>query len=324
MINIESLVSFMQANKNLMPWAEILPEQMKKIFLKNPHGDLPRWNKTIDAMINQTPSSTDFSGDTVRIGSVDDITQEQRDELVIQLKEFMPWRKGPFELFGIYIDTEWRSDWKWNRIKGHIKSLAGKTVLDVGCSNGYHAWRMYGAGAKMVIGIDPTMIFVMQHQVMKKYTGDCPVYVLPLGIDDVPQNLKAFDTVFSMGVLYHRRDPLEHLKTLHDALKKGGELILETLVIEGGNEEVLKPKDRYAMMRNVHNIPSCDMLEQWLVQEKFNNIRFIDITTTTIEEQHTTEWMEFQSLQDFLDPKDNSRTIEGYPAPVRAIVVAEK
>jgi len=324
MINIESLVSFMQANKNLMPWAEILPEQMKKIFLKNPHGDLPRWNKTIDAMINQTPSSTDFSGDTVRIGSVDDITQKQRDELVIQLKEFMPWRKGPFELFGIYIDTEWRSDWKWNRIKGHIKSLAGKTVLDVGCSNGYHAWRMYGAGAKMVIGIDPTMIFVMQHQVMKKYTGDCPVYVLPLGIDDVPQNLKAFDTVFSMGVLYHRRDPLEHLKTLHDALKKGGELILETLVIEGGNEEVLKPKDRYAMMRNVHNIPSCDMLEQWLVQEKFNNIRFIDITTTTIEEQHTTEWMEFQSLQDFLDPKDNSRTIEGYPAPVRAIVVAEK
>jgi len=324
MINIESLVSFMQANKNLMPWAEILPEQMKKIFLKNPHGDLPRWNKTIDAMINQTPSSTDFSGDTVRIGSVDDITQKQRDELVIQLKEFMPWRKGPFELFGIYIDTEWRSDWKWNRIKCHIKSLAGKTVLDVGCSNGYHAWRMYGAGAKMVIGIDPTMIFVMQHQVMKKYTGDCPVYVLPLGIDDVPQNLKAFDTVFSMGVLYHRRDPLEHLKTLHDALKKGGELILETLVIEGGNEEVLKPKDRYAMMRNVHNIPSCDMLEQWLVQEKFNNIRFIDITTTTIEEQHTTEWMEFQSLQDFLDPKDNSRTIEGYPAPVRAIVVAEK
>ncbi|MDH5191634.1 MAG: tRNA 5-methoxyuridine(34)/uridine 5-oxyacetic acid(34) synthase CmoB [Gammaproteobacteria bacterium] len=324
MINIESLVSLMQADKNLIPWAEILPEQMKKIFLKNPHGDLPRWNKTIDTMIRQTPSSTDFNSDAVRIGNADDITQAQRDELISQLKEFMPWRKGPFELFGIHIDTEWRSDWKWNRIKDHIKSLAGKTVLDVGCSNGYHAWRMYGAGAKMVIGIDPTMIFVMQHQVMKKYTGDRPVYVLPLGIDDVPQKLKAFDTVFSMGVLYHRRDPLEHLKTLHDALKKGGELILETLVIEGGNEEVLMPKDRYAMMRNVHNIPSCDMLEQWLVQEKFKNIRFIDITATTIEEQHTTEWMEFQSLQDFLDPKDNTKTIEGYPAPVRAIVVAEK
>ncbi|PMC22346.1 tRNA 5-methoxyuridine(34)/uridine 5-oxyacetic acid(34) synthase CmoB, partial [Klebsiella aerogenes] len=44
-----------------------------------------------------------------------------------------------------------------------------------------------------------------------------------------------------MGVLYHRRSPLDHLWQLKDQLAPGGELVLETLVIEGDENTVLVP-----------------------------------------------------------------------------------
>ncbi|MDH5436623.1 MAG: tRNA 5-methoxyuridine(34)/uridine 5-oxyacetic acid(34) synthase CmoB [Gammaproteobacteria bacterium] len=324
MINIESLIQAMASDERLLSWSDTLPAQIKKVFTQNPHGDWLRWRKTLDAMIDLKTISVDFSNEVVCIGCADDITAEQQQTLRTQLKEFMPWRKGPFEIFGIRIDTEWHSEWKWNRFKDHIQPLKDRTVLDVGCGNGYYAWRMLGAGARQVIGIDPTMVFVAQNLILKRFTHDFPVYVLPLGIDDVPADLQAFDTVFSMGVIYHQRDPLNHLNKLHSLIREEGELVLETLIIESDVCEVLKPKDRYAMMRNVHAIPSVQQLINWLEESGFSNIQIVDITPTTVEEQRATDWMIFQSLENFLDPKDNSKTIEGYPAPVRAVITARK
>jgi tRNA (mo5U34)-methyltransferase len=159
---------------------------------------------------------------------------------------------------------------------------------------------------------------------LKHFIGSAPVYVLPLGIDDVPPQLEAFDTVFSMGVLYHRRSPLDHILQLRDCLKPGGELVLETLVIEEDENAVLMPEDRYARMGNVWFIPSVGMLEKWLRRCKLENIKLVDVTTTSLQEQRSTDWMTFQSLKDFLDPADTSKSIEGYPAPRRAVLTASK
>ena len=134
-------------------------------------------------------------------------------------------------------------------------------MLDVGCGNGYHCWRMLGAGARAVIGIDPTLLSVMQFQAIQRLTGNANIFVLPLGIEDMPYGLKAFDTVFSMGVLYHRRSPIDHLLELRDSLRPGGELVLETLVIDGKLGDTLVPQQRYAKMRNVWFIPSCETLD---------------------------------------------------------------
>lgn len=303
-------------------WVELLPRQLEDAFNPTTHGNLEQWRSLIASQPALTATRRLLTADAVQIGCPDDLPDAERNQLEQRLKALHPWRKGPYDLFGIHIDTEWRSDWKWNRLKNHIAPLHHRLVLDVGCGNGYHCWRMLGAGAKRVVGIDPFLLNVMQFQLIRKLHGDAPIHVLPLGIEDLPYGLKAFDTVFSMGVLYHRRSPIDHLLELRDCLQPGGELVLETLVIDGGPGEVLLPEGRYAKMRNVWFLPSCDTLISWLKRCGFKNIRLIDVTPTSIEEQRTTEWMRFHSLQDFLGAENSSLTHEGLPGPKRAIIIA--
>ena len=286
------------------------------------HGDMPRWQSGFDALPDVIPSTISLDCAAIRIGNAAD-TQLSADNIEQALQQLHPWRKGPFELFGVYIDTEWRSDWKWERLQQAISSLQGRTVLDVGCGSGYHLWRMLAAGARLAVGIDPTALFSMQFACIKRYQPDAAAFILPVGIEAMPQQHTArFDTVFSMGILYHRRSPVDHLLDLKSLLSKGGELVLETLVIQGDAQQCLIPHGRYAKMRNVWFIPSVAMLSVWLKRVGFRHINVIDISPTTTDEQRSTDWMRFESLRDYLDPDDGKLTSEGYPAPLRAIITA--
>jgi tRNA (mo5U34)-methyltransferase len=306
-------------------WAEKLPPQIAAAFDTSKHGELARWQAVVAAVPKWPARHIKLDADTVAIGRAADLTTAQHlqlGQLERCLKLLQPWRKGPYDLYDIFIDTEWRSDWKWQRLAAHISPLAHRMVLDVGCGNGYHCWRMLGAGAKTVIGVDPMLRNVMQFQLIKNLHGDAPVYVLPLTLEDLPRDLKIFDTVFSMGVLYHRRSPIDHLLELKACLQAGGELVLETLVIDGELGETLLPADRYAKMRNVWFLPTCATLVSWLTRCGFCNIRVVDVTVTSLEEQRSTAWMPFHSLKDFLDPDNPQLTCEGLPAPKRAMVIA--
>jgi tRNA (mo5U34)-methyltransferase len=303
-------------------WVKLLPLQIASAFELTKHGTLPHWQSVIESMPELATTHRLLDANVIEIGRSDDLTKEEMMKLENRLKALHPWRKGPYNLFNIHIDTEWRSDWKWDRLKNHISPLNHRLVLDVGCGNGYHCWRMLGAGAKMVVGIDPLLLNIFQFQVVRKLYGEVPIYLLPLGIEDLPYGLKVFDTVFSMGVLYHRRSPIDHLMELRDCLRPGGELVLETLIIDGGLGEVLLPEGRYAKMRNVWFLPSCDTLISWLKRCGFQNIRLIDVSSTSVEEQRSTEWMQFHSLKDFLSVENHQLTCEGLPAPKRAIITA--
>lgn len=127
-----------------------------------------------------------------------------------------------------------------------------------------------------------------------------------------------------MGVLYHRTSPIDHLKKIRRTLKPNGQVVLETLVVDSNKEEVLVPEGRYAKMRNVWFLPSVPMLQLWMVRTGFCEIEVVDVSHTTTEEQRRTEWMIFESLADFLDPKDASKTAEGYPAPRRALLLGRR
>lgn len=303
-------------------WRELLADQLAKAFDNQAHGDLQRWQQVVAKLPRNNASVMDLQH-RVQIGIANDLDSMGLADLNQLLTELHPWRKGPYDLFGIHLDCEWRSDWKWDRLKTQISPLHNRLVLDVGCGNGYHCWRMLGAGARMVIGIDPTLLSVMQFEAIRALHGEAPIYVLPIGIEQLPPDLKLFDTVFSMGVLYHRRSPIDHLLELKACLRPGGELLIETLVVDGDIHTLLMPEQRYAQMRNVWFLPSAELLMLWMRRCGYKNIRLIDITKTTIEEQRSTEWMRFHSLAEFLDPNDHNFTCEGLPAPKRAIVIAE-
>lgn len=307
------------ATTNLSAWLETLPLQLKQ-WEKTTHGDYAKWAKIVDFMPNSTACIN--LKDKVESTPNEPLSAGETQRIVHHLKQLMPWRKGPYHLHGIHIDTEWRSDFKWDRVLPHLAPLEGRTILDVGCGSGYHMWRMVGEGAKMVVGIDPTELFLCQFEVVRKLLGnDRRANLIPLGIEQM-QPLAAFDTVFSMGVLYHRKSPLDHLSQLKAQMVKGGELVLETLVIDGDVNTCLVPADRYAKMKNVYFIPSVDCLINWLEKVGFKNVRCVDQAVTTLEEQRKTDWLDNESLVDFLDPTDHSKTIEGYPAPKRAVILA--
>lgn len=251
-----------------------------------------------------------------------EILRPWQEQLAGVLRQLQPWRKGPFNLYGISIDSEWRSDWKWQRLLPHITPLQGRLVLDVGCANGYYLWRMVGMGARCALGIDPMGRFLAQFTAVQRLLGgDHPVVQLPYTLEQLPP-LATFDSVFSMGVLYHRRDPLEHLQQLKWQLRPAGELVLETLVLPDESTPLLIPKQRYAQMRNVYAIPSVATLFSWLSRCGFTHSRLVDRTVTTSAEQRCTDWSGQQSLRHGLNSQDPQKTIEGYPAPLRAIVVA--
>ncbi len=280
---------------NFPEWADVRPGLPAK-FSVEAHGDAAQWREAIEDL--EEPHLRESS-----------------------LRRLMPWRKGPWTFGETHIDTEWRSDWKWERLKPHLPSLDHQRVLDVGCGNGYFGWRLLDAGARAVVGIDPTLLYCMQHLAAARMLGEANHWVLPLTLEASPL-AACFDTVLSMGVIYHRKEPVDHVARLFACCRPGGTVVLESLIVEGTIS--LHPPNRYARMRNVSIVPSIEQLKSWLRDAGFESPRVVDITPTLTDEQHTTDWMRFESLREALDPHDASKTVEGHPAPIRATVIANK
>jgi tRNA (mo5U34)-methyltransferase len=322
MLDYQDFFSRLEAS-SLRGHAESIAREIESALDPRRHGDLEQWLKQLDQLPTLDNAQYDLKNGVI-VGQTNTIATSLKDQLETALRGLCPWRKGPFTIFDTTIDTEWHSDWKWDRLLPHIKPLQGKTVLDVGCGNGYHCWRMAGEEAAWVIGVDPSPRFVVQFFMIKKYLPDLAVDLLPLTLDTMPSDMQFFNTVFSMGVLYHRISPIEHIKQLKSCLKPGGELVLETLVVDGDETTCLIPEGRYACMRNVWFLPSVAMLLSWLNKLGFKNARCVDTNWTSLDEQRKTEWMSNHSLKEFLDPHNLKLTAEGHPAPQRAIILAEK
>lgn len=308
------------AQTDLAPWASQLGDAVVNQGHALKHGHLPRWEAAVDSLPSITESSLNIQSGVVTLNG--NFAPEDETVLRHSLEGLIPWRKGPFQFGPVSIDTEWRSDWKWDRLEPYISPLQDRLVLDVGCGSGYHLWRMRHAGAKQVLGIDPSLHFLKQFEATQLYAKDVAVQFLPLPMEALPPNMGVFNTVFSMGVLYHRRRPQEHLKELQESLSVGGELILETLIIPGDNSETLVLNSRYANMRNIYELPTRLRLEEWVSASGFSDIRTVSVCETSLDEQRSTHWMPNHSLVNALDPADQNLTIEGHTRPLRAIVIA--
>ncbi len=289
--------------------------------LEKPHGDVLRWQTAL----NELPLIDNVTIDVDKIiqlsGSCSD-NHTNNVGIEKTLKKLCPWRKGPFQFLDIHIDTEWDSLLKWRRVQATGIDFTDKNVLDIGCGNGAFMWAIEQAGAKSVTGVDPMWLFYHQFMVLQRYAKNPKLCFLPLGVQDLPLK-NSFDSVLSMGVLYHRKSPLDHLLQLKGLIKKGGDLILETIVLPDTDKTLLTPQDRYAGMRNVWMIPSVGVLCDWLIKVGFEITHVSDKVKTTLDEQRQSKWMDFHSLNQFLDTDNDELTIEGHPAPYRVIITAK-
>ena len=301
---------------------ETLVEE-KRRFLDTNKGNFHRFKTVYEALPDVVPSQINLDADAVTAGCLEDLGPEGAADLYEKLEGLRPWRKGPFSLFGQEIDAEWRSCLKWDRLVPHLPELRGRKILDIGSSNGYYMFRMAASDPRMVLGLEPQSAFYYQYLTMQKYLNLKNVFCIPATHDQFPETGAYFDVVFCMGVLYHRKSPVDMLKEIRNCLKPGGTLVMENLVIEGRNGLCLFPRDRYAKMRNVFFLPDLTAMESMLFRAGFSQVDCVDMSPTTQEEQRKTHWIQTESLKDFLDPEDPSKTIEGYPAPIRAVFMAK-
>ncbi len=255
----------------------------------------------------------------VHIENLSDKEAEQIKESALLMK---PWRKGPFVINDLLIDSEWQSQIKYNLLEPHF-NLKDKIVGDIGCNNGYYLFRMLSYKPKKLIGFDPSAIYYSQFEFLNHFIKSDIVYEL-LGVEHVEFYEHKFDILFCLGVLYHRSDPVAMLKSLFKGLNRGGELILDTFMIDGEEEICLTPKDRYSKIPNIYFIPTINALKNWCYRAGFERVEVLEVMQTNLNEQRKTEWIDTQSLEDFLDPNDPQKTVEGYPAPKRVYIKAVK
>ncbi len=249
-----------------------------------------------------------------------DIKEDDFEKIKDAALAMRPWRKGPFDVFGLFIDSEWRSYIKYNLLKPHF-DLGNKKVADIGCNNGYYMFRMLKEKPKKIVGFDPSALFKTQFDFINRFVKSDIVFEM-LGVEHLPFYEEKFDIVFCLGVLYHRSDPIATLKALKRGLNPKGELFLDTFFIESNEEIALVPRERYSKIPNVYFIPSIKALANWCERAGFKDFEVLEKRVTDESEQRRTDWIYGESLENFLDPNDKSKTVEGYPAPKRVYIKA--
>ncbi|NOQ45681.1 MAG: tRNA 5-methoxyuridine(34)/uridine 5-oxyacetic acid(34) synthase CmoB, partial [Desulfobulbaceae bacterium] len=269
-------------------------------------------------------SCCNFSGDVVKIGRSDDIKPGERQQVLQTLRTFMPWRKCPFSVFGINVDAEWRSERKWNRILPELPDLSGKVIADIGCNNGYYMFRMAHHNPKMVLGFEPYVQHFYTFRTLNGFIGRNNLKVELLGIEHLNLFPECFDVIFCLGILYHRPSPIDALRDLYNALKPGGTVIIESQAIPGRDSMALFPEHTYAKVPGTWFVPTASCLQNWLLRAGFTDINFFYSHAMSSKEQRKTDWMVFESYEDFIDKQNPELTIEGYSAPWRVFFKATR
>ena len=242
--------------------------------------------------------------------------------LLAHCRFFRPWKKGRFDLFGIEIDGEWRSDWKWQRMESRLQ-VEGERVADIGCHNGYFMFRLLAKAPSLVVGFEPNLHCYFNFHFLQQYVREEKLYFEPFGVEYLDEYPAFFDVVLCWGILYHQLDPVSVLRRLHRSLKRGGVVLIDCQGIAGEDDMLLLPRKRYAGAAGIWYLPTKSALKNWLHRTNFRNINVFYDEPLSISEQRATAWSPSKSLQDFLTA-DGKKTCEGYPVPRRFYLIAEK
>ena len=279
-----------------------------------------RFREPLEAVRHLHAQHLDFAGDAITIGAADELNKEDQKTVEKTLRSFMPWRKGPWSVFGIDIDAEWKSFRKWDRLLPELPELAGRTVADIGSNNGYYMFKMAHHNPKLVVGFEPYLQHYFAFQTLNSLAGLPNLHTELLGVEHLGLYENSFDVIFLMGILYHRISPIECLRELKKAMRPNGTLIVESQAIPGEETIALFPEKTYAKAPGTWFVPTANCLANWMTRAGFKDVKIFCSHPMSSEEQRKTDWMTFESYNDFIDPKDPTKTIEGYPAPLRVFL----
>ena len=242
--------------------------------------------------------------------------ESELDSLRQRALSLGPWRKGPFRVGGLLIEGHWKSDLKWNRAIRAAGDIRGKTVIDVGCNNGYYLFRMREAGASHAIGFDPVAQFENQFLFLNEFARDPSIDFIRSGYQEM--GAATADIVFCMGVIYHQKNPMDVLEKLLGALRPGGRIILETMGLDIG-ENCLVPSGRYAGSSGIWFVPGPGAVANWCKRTGLK-CTLADVWDAR-DEQQKTQFAELPLTTDFYH---GEKTSEGYPLPLRYLFHVER
>lgn len=298
-------------------------EEKQNWVNQNKKGFL-RYRVPCETMAEFPAVNVDCSDDVVKIGDSSEVSETEQQTIQSALQTFIPWRKGPFSVFGTDINSEWQSQRKWQRLLPKLPDLNDKIVADIGCSNGYYMFRMMPYNPKLVIGLEPSVQHYYCFKGLNSMARQDTLHIDLLGVEHLPLFPECFDVLFLMGIIYHRSSPVDALRDVFSSLKSGGTLILESQAIPGNSETALFPAKTYAKVPGTYFVPTGSCLKNWLLRAGFSDVELFCQHPMSSMEQRRTDWMQFESYSDFIDPADSSKTIEGYPAPDRVFFIARK
>lgn len=277
-----------------------------------------------DQLPNYDGPPPDLDLPAPKIGDPSFVSAGDLARIIQAARSLIPWKKGPFDLFGTRIDAEWRSDYKWDRLRPKLPSLRGKRILDVGANNGYYMFRAAAFHPELILSIDPFPRLWYQFHLLQKFAA-IPNFGFEMwGHEELCWMKESFDVIFCMGIIYHHPNPIQIIRDLHAALRPGGTLVLESIIIPGDEPIALFPPGRYAQMRNVWFVPTEPTMRAFLDRNKFVNVETVAVNKHLAEEQRTTDWNPGPSYENFVGAENPDLTLEGHPPPYRAIILAEK
>lgn len=318
-----------------MSYIDLLPDSAKHDEIRQTHQKLQTWvnqnkkgflryRKPFEGLKQFKAKSVNCDTDWVEIGTSKELTGEDQKTVKSHLQTFIPWRKGPFSIFGVNVDSEWQSQRKWQRLIDFLPDMNGKIVADIGCSNGYYMFRMVPHKPEVVIGFEPSVQHYYCFKALNSMAGINNLHIDLLGVEHLSLFPECFDVLFLMGIIYHRSSPVECLRDIFTSLRPGGTLILESQALPGDSEIALFPEKTYAKVPGTYFVPTGNCLKNWLARAGFTDIELFCQHPMSSLEQRRTDWMTFESYTDFTDPGDSSKTVEGYPAPDRVFIRGRK
>jgi len=300
-----------------------LRHSLRARFAQDKKG-FARFREPYESLAGLKAEVLDFSGDVVKIGAREELSREDSTKVYEVMRGFMPWRKGPFSIFGTGIDAEWRSERKWNRVAPVLPDMRGKVIADIGCNNGYYMFRMAAHSPALVLGFEPYIQHYYAFKTLNRLAGQNNLTIEPFGVENIGLFPDTFDLIFLMGIIYHRISPVEMLREIRAAMKPDGCLIVESQAIPGEEPVALFPETRYAKVPGTYFVPTAACLRNWLSRAGFKDISLFCSHPMSDAEQRRTDWMTFESYNDFIDPHNPKLTVEGYPAPLRVYFKAIK